>query len=158
MVLRSRFIVIASVVALTLTLAPATAGAADADRERIAELQQQWVQAVAERDVDAIVGFYAEDAWFLPAGSPAMRGRDAIRDYWEKVLAEPPWRKLTFGPEDIRFRQDGDLAIDVGSSRTVVAEDGTETVRKGKYLIVWERRDGEWKVTADAFNANSAAP
>lgn len=123
-------------------------------RNRIEGLQQAWVEAVARSDVETIVGFYAEDAWFLPAGSPPLHGHEAIRAWWQETLSDPPWQSLTFGPTEIVFGESGDLAYDVGTSRMTVAGDDGETVQKGKYLVVWERIDGEWKVVADAFNAN----
>lgn len=144
--------------AIVLPLGLLIAGCAGNDRqqarERIEALQAKWVEAVADGDVDTIVNLYAEDAWFLPAGSKPLQGRAAIRAYWEETLADPPWQQLAFGPTDIRFSEGGDVAIDVGSSRTVVAADGGESVQKGKYLIVWRRIDGEWRVVADAFNGN----
>lgn len=123
-------------------------------RQRIESLQQEWVEAVARGDVETIVGLYAEDAWFLPAGSPPLQGHDAIRDWWEQTLADPPWQSLTFGPTEIGFGEGGDLAYDVGTSRTTIANEDGETVQEGKYLVVWEKVDGEWKVVADAFNGN----
>jgi len=124
-------------------------------KQRIEALQDKWVQAVADRDVDTIVNLYAEDAWFLPSGSPPLQGHEEIRAWWVETLDDPPFESLTFGPVDIRFSAQGDLAVDVGSSRSVVLNDqGEKREQKGKYLVVWEKIDGEWKVVADAFNAN----
>lgn len=123
-------------------------------RKRIESLQQEWVEAVARGDVDIIVGFYAEDAWFLPAGSPPLHGHEAIRRWWERTLADPPWQSLDFGPTEIVFSEDGNLAYDVGTSRTTIAGGDGETVQKGKYLVVWEKIDGDWKVAADTFNSD----
>lgn len=139
---------------LAIVCAACTGGGEQQARERITTLQQQWVDAVAAGDVDTIVGLYAEDAWFLPAGSEALQGREEIRGWWQETLADPPWRSLEFGPTEIGFAEGGDFAYDVGSSRTTVAGEDGETVREGKYLVVWERVDGEWKVVADAFNGN----
>jgi len=126
-----------------------------AAEQRIERLQDRWVQAVADRDVDTIVDLYAEDSWFLPAGSPPLEGREEIRQWWVDTLDDPPFESLTFGPVDIRFSEAGDIAYDVGSSRSVVLDDqGNEQTQKGKYLVVWEKIDGEWKVAADAFNAD----
>lgn len=140
---------------LALTCAACTSGARQAEsRERIQALQQQWVDAVARGDVETIVGFYAEDAWFLPAGSPPLQGHEQIRAWWEKTLADPPWQSLTFGPTRIAFSDDGRMAYDVGASRTTLKKPDGEAVKEGKYLIVWRRIDGDWKVVADAFNDN----
>lgn len=139
---------------LLVVCAACTGGTEEQAAKRIESLQQQWVDAVARGDVETIVGLYAEDAWFLPAGSEPLHGRDAIRGWWQKTLEDPPWQSLKFGPTEIRFAEGGDMAYDVGSSRTTVAGDDGKTVRKGKYLVVWKKIDGEWKVVADAFNSN----
>lgn len=124
------------------------------ERQRIQALQQQWVEAIAEGDVATIVGFYAEDAWFLPPGSEPLHDRERIRAWWERTLADPPWESLTFGPREIGFAEGGDLAYDVGTSTSTVAAQDGEKVRQGKYLVVWRLIDGEWKVVADAFNGD----
>lgn len=143
-------------VATVLLALPCAAGALDEERarERIKELQQQWVEAVAQGDVETIAGFYAKDAWFLPVGSPPLNGREDIRAWWEETLADPPWRKMTFRPLVIRFNGSGDWAYDVGASRTVVAGEDGDNVEWGKYLVVWKMVENEWKVVADAFNSN----
>lgn len=125
-----------------------------AARQRIESLQAEWVHAVADGDVDTIVGFYAGHAWFLPDGSPPLHGKDEIRAWWEETLADPPFQSLVFGPTEIRFSQAGDMAWDVGTSRSTVARDGEKHEQAGKYLVVWEKIDGDWKVIADAFNSD----
>lgn len=153
MIVSMRF---AFVVVLGAIACGAYAGEAEEEqaRQRIESLQQAWVEAVARGDVETIVGFYAEDAWFLPAGSSPLHGHDAIRDWWAQMLADPPWESLTFEPAEIVLCEGGSLAYDVGTSRTTIASGDGETVQEGKYLVVWEKIDGDWKVTADAFNSN----
>ena len=48
---------------------------------------------------------------------------------------------------------DGNMAYDYGTT-SMTLPDGS--VEPGKYLVVWVKADGEWKVAADMFNANVA--
>jgi ketosteroid isomerase-like protein len=45
------------------------------------------------------------------------------------------------------------MAYDYGTA-SMTFPDGA--VQSMKYLVVWVREDGEWKVAADMFNANEA--
>lgn len=147
-----RMAIVASLLLLTCdALAGTTEGEVHA---RVEALQRQWVEAVNRGDVDAILDLYAEDAWFLPAGSPPLHGRDEIREWWEKTLSDPPWKSLRFYPVAVHLANGGDLAYDIGVSRTTRSGPDGETIERGKYLIVWERIGGEWKVVADAFNSD----
>jgi hypothetical protein len=46
-------------------------------------------EAIASKDLERIVAFYADDASILPVAEPLVSGRDAIRKEWGHVLSIP---------------------------------------------------------------------
>ena len=50
----------------------------NADEQVISDLIALWHRATAAGDVDTVLSLMAEDAVFLVAGQPPMRGRDAF--------------------------------------------------------------------------------
>ena len=46
------------------------------------------VKALAAKDVEAVLAFYSEDALLLPANEPAVKGKDNIRRWYQKLLAD----------------------------------------------------------------------
>ena len=60
---------------------------------------------------------------------------------------QSPGFDLSFAPEQIVVSSSGDMAMDRGTYRL-----GPET---GKYVVVWRKVDGDWKVAADIFNSDN---
>lgn len=120
---------------------------------RIRELDEQWVAAVAARDTAAIVNVYASDGRFMVPNAPAASGGDAIRSTWAGLLALPNL-SLTFEPTSIHVSDDATMAYDVGTYRLAYDGPTGRVEDNGKYLVVWEKRGGEWKVVADMINTD----
>lgn len=144
----------ASDTTMTDTAAGETAEAAEA---RIRELDRQWVAAVAAKDTAAIVNVYAADARFMVPNAPAAEGHDAIRSTWLGMLGLPNV-SITFEPTSIHVSDDGTMAYDVGTYQLAYDGPNGRAEDNGKYLVVWERRDGEWKAVADMINTDRPAP
>ena len=49
----------------------------------------------------------------------------------------------------------GDTAVEVGSF-TLFAKTGA-TIDQGKYLVLWKRVDGAWRLHRDCWNSNQPA-
>lgn len=120
--------------------------------DSIRSLDQKWVQMVADHDTAGIVSVYAADGRVMGPGEPAAVGHDAIRKAWAGLLALP---SLTFGPDEIQVSAAGDMAVDIGHGTLELPADGGKTRKAdGKYLVVWVKRDGQWKALVDMFNFN----
>lgn len=144
--------------AAMLSVAPALALAqqsADqkAAEEQIRQLDQQWVEAVKNQDAGAIAEFYAKEGVIMPPNAELAQGREAIRKAWEGMLQLPEF-SLQFGPSMIEIAEAGDMAYDIGTYKLSFkpAQSGIEDL--GKYVVVWIKEDGDWKVAADIFNSD----
>lgn len=123
--------------------------------ERIAELNDTWVRAVAEEDTEAIVALHAEDGRIMPPGQPAAVGHDALEQAWTGVLSMTD--SLTFETEVLEVSPSATMAYDIGSYRWAYRTPDGESARdQGKFVVVWEKRDGQWKIVADIFNSNGS--
>lgn len=141
-----------------LALVAACAAPADlaVEEQAIRDLDRQWVEAVAAADTMAIADIYAEDGYFMPPNALRVDGREAIRSAWAGMLGAPNV-SLTFQPAEIRVAEAGDMACDIGTY--ALGMDGPEgrIEDEGKYVVVWQKINGEWKVLADIFNSDKAA-
>lgn len=61
----------------------------------------------------------------------------------------------TFTPQRIEIAQSGDLAADQGTAEIVFHSDKGDSTLAVKYLGVWNRVDGQWKVLYDMWNTNA---
>jgi ketosteroid isomerase-like protein len=128
-----------------------------AEREAIRDADRRWVGAETAKNIDAIVAFYAADAVEMADNTPLIRGRDAIRQWYETWLT-PAGVSMTFASDTVVVAASGDLAYDVGTYhfRTVGRTGNVDDV--GKYLTVWKKVDGEWKVAVDMGNSDLPLP
>ena len=116
------------------------------DPESIMALEREWSDQFQAKNVDWIAELHWGDARQLPPGAPPVVGAEAIRAAWQSMADT---EGLTLHWEPIFARVSGDLAYDVGKG-VLTTPDGKTTPLK--YLVVWERRDGQWKIAVDMFS------
>lgn len=121
------------------------------DIELILKNIEQFSQYYMNGDYDKLANAYTQDGKILPPNTKIIEGRDAIRKRW--VLPEGveiPHHKIT--PKEIKIV--GDYAYDLGyyegKSRR---PNGDEFPFKGKYVIVWKKVEGDWKIYLDMWNS-----
>ena len=135
-----------------------TAAQADTagDEQAIRGQVNRWLELVRAKDSAAIAQLYAEDGMVMPANEPATRGRDAIRKWWDGAMKMPGY-DLSFSPEQILVSSSGDMALDRGTYRFRATPPQGAIDDTGKYVVVWRKVDGEWKVAVDIFNSDKPA-
>lgn len=129
-----------------------------ADEAAIRATSSSWDDAYNAGDADKLAAMYWEDAVLQPPGAPAARGRDAIREYLAGDVTATKGAGLTMNiPEADALHVSGDLAYDAGTY-TVTDASGA-TVDSGKYIGVFQKRDGNWLYVRDTWNSdNPPAP
>ena len=108
-----------------------------------------WASSV--RNVETYMSYFAANATIYPPAALALSGNDAIRRMATERLAVPGF-SLAWTPTSASVSSSGDLGYTVG---TYVASAGG-TTENGKYLAIWRKHDGSWKVVEDIFNTDSA--
>lgn len=119
------------------------------EAESLMELDLEWAQRFADGDIEWIAALQAENAVFLAPGAERLEGREAIREAWIGMLEIMPG--ASWEPVKVHVASSGDLAYTYGTA-SVPGPDGMAT--PWKYLEVWTKVNGEWKVAADIFNAS----
>jgi ketosteroid isomerase-like protein len=121
----------------------------------ISAAQQRFLRMFAANDLQGIGDCYTEDAQMLVANMDAIRGRAAIRAVFKFTAARG--HTLEFQTQELDLS--GDTAIEVGSYLRRRA-DGS-LFDRGKYIVIWKRVAGEWKIHRDMFSTSllkAAAP
>lgn len=145
--------VVAFLVAGFVSTSPALAHGASA---QINEISAKWVAAFKQRDFAVIGALYTSDGLLLPSNSPPIEGPVAIAKVWES-WGELPNVEIVFGADRIEVSSSGDLAYDYGWYTFAFDTDNGRVTDKGKYVVVWKKVGGAWKVAADIFNTNLPA-
>lgn len=115
------------------------------------EVVSQFVAAMDDFNPDAVRGLFTPNAKIMPPNVAAISGIDNILDYYKGALADEL---------DFEFARDAS-----GASGGLAAAEGTYKVRntttgeyieEGKWMAVYAKVDGHWKVARLMTNTDSA--
>jgi uncharacterized protein (TIGR02246 family) len=123
------------------------------EEQRIRELSQQALRAAQSKDAATFASFYADDAVVMNANQPAIQGREAIRRMAVEMFSLPNLA-FSFTPTRIEVAERGDLAYETGTYRFAADMPGGRLDDLGKFLTVWKKVGGEWKIASDINNSN----
>jgi uncharacterized protein (TIGR02246 family) len=131
---------------LILGAAPAVAQ----DKATIEKLNDAWTAAFNKGDAAAVAAMYTEDAYVPPPGAEIVKGRTSIEAFWRQAAQQMGDAKLT--------------TLDVlPLGRSAAREIGTVTLKTksqppqeiaGKYVVVWRKVGGKFKLATDIWNTN----
>ena len=127
-----------------------------AEAARIKALEEQSVQDLAARRMDAVTALYARDARMLRANGPTVHGRDSIAVVFRELAAALPNFRHEFRTDSVAVAAAGDLAVVTGVYRFTPDTVHPTAVDIGKYLSVWEREDGDWRIALDMTNSDGS--
>jgi ketosteroid isomerase-like protein len=124
----------------------------EAESNVILALERQWCQKLQEKDIDWIVNLFADQGRQFPPNAEPVVGSQALRTAWE-AMANTEGLEISWEPAEAHVSTSGDMAYDFGTG-TIKTPDGR--VQAAKYVVVWLRQGGEWKVAMDMFNTNTS--
>lgn len=116
----------------------------------------QWNEALATNNDSLIVSLHAADAVVMPPNHAALTGHDEIGAFWRQIGTLDA--DLRIAVESVDVADGGDIAVEQGTwTITVPMPEGAHS-DNGKYIVVWTKEGGEWKVKRDIWNSDLLAP
>lgn len=121
-------------------------------KKEIEEANRNFMDLVAKGDSVGLTNSYTTDAKFMSAGAPAVVGRANIQGAMSGIVKSGITKvdlrlKEVFGTEDL-IAEEGELTLYVKN----------EAVAEEKYIVLWKKEDGRWKLFRDIFNSNLPVP
>jgi uncharacterized protein (TIGR02246 family) len=143
---------------LMVQAAPPQAGAAGAQKAdpAVVKVADAYLAAMKARDAAKIADLYTEDAIELPPYQKPVKGRAAIRNYYEQQFKGEPAEFSDLRLTRIEARTAGDIGYDVGSySQKVTPKGGKPMEDTGNYTVILRRaEDGQWRVVYAIYNSH----
>jgi ketosteroid isomerase-like protein len=88
----------------------------------------------------------------LPPGAPMAKGRAAIQSLWQGAIAAGD---KNMSLQALQVDQFGNAAREIGQfSLDVPNPQKQMTHVEGKYVVLWRRAGGGWKLDTDIWNTN----
>lgn len=126
------------------------------EKQEVTRLDQEFAAAFTRGDMATVASLYTEDALVMPPGSEAIRGRQAIEQFWRAAKEQMGIQTLSLHPQEVVASED--LAYEIGTATLQVATPQGPTTDTAKYLVAWRRQmDGAWRLAADIWNNNTPA-
>ncbi|AWW00352.1 YybH family protein [Arcticibacterium luteifluviistationis] len=100
-------------------------------------------------DVDAILSFYADDAISMGNDQPAISGAEAMRKDVEAGVAKKTENNVTTFDVSEVFGSENQVTE---TGVTTVKDADGKVISTGKYMAVWEKRNGEYVCIRDIYN------
>jgi ketosteroid isomerase-like protein len=135
------------------TRTPAGGAALSRAETAVRKMTQDWAQACNTKQLDDLVELYSTDALVLRPNSPAVRGAQAIREFFFAALDSGLGEAEL---DALRTEVFGDIAYEAGRCKTLVpVAVGKRREERGKYLMIFGRQPGgDWKILADSWSSD----
>ena len=148
-------LLLAGIVACQPHRSPIDTANIESEPEEIRSEADAWFKAIAEKDLEKTLSFYAPDAQYLSAGRPAAATADERRKLWVEDYATPGFASDETTTK-IEVARCGDLAYQRGTYALSAQDDkGKVTQSTGRFVVVWKKQsNGQWKAIIDIDNAD----
>ncbi len=112
--------------------------------DEVASVERRWVQAHRDLDLDAMQEILAEDYLQIRADGSVIRKAEALESYRSGK------RRWDFAESDeYQITVHGEVAILVGRWRGRGENDGEAFDYAARFMAIYVRRAGAWKLLAD---------
>ena len=135
--------------ALTLILSGLGAAGRSDPRAGIEAANAEFAAAYRRGEAGAVAAMYTERGQLFPPNEKIVEGRAPIERYW-KAAMDSGIRTIELKTTEVEGL--GESAVEVGSY-TLYGKDGA-AMDRGKYVVLWKRVDGAWKLHRDCWNSN----
>jgi len=139
---------------VVLLLAGASlAGCSNADEQLPPAVTSAVARDFNEGDALGTAANYTDDAQILAPQHAAIQGKAAIIAFFKTNID----KYLSFGNDTRWTLVRGDVAIEQGVYSVRNVRVG-ENVEAGKYIRIWKRINGTWKLYRDMYSSDSESP
>jgi ketosteroid isomerase-like protein len=121
-----------------------------ADSDAIRKSTADLATHINAKNVEQILGLYAENSVFMPPNAPLLRGREPLKSFYTDFVS-----KVT----DIKLEP-----VDVAGHGPIGYESGTYTMNlgstrdRGKYLFVLRNTGGKWRMEYTSWSSDLPKP
>ncbi|WP_420604309.1 YybH family protein [Flagellimonas sp.] len=120
------------------------------EKNKIIAASKKFSKAYMAQDFDTMADIYTYNAKLIPLGIPIVEGREAIKKRWEQGKDT---KIISHSMDASEINIIDNYAYDYGYY-SGTSQKGKEPITKwkGKYVVVWKKEEGSWKMYIDIWN------
>ena len=128
-----------------------------AEEQAIRAADGRWMEAAKARDAAAGAALIASDGLVYREHNDPM-GPEAFQTFTAKEFADNPQMEITWTTDKIQMAESGDLAVQTGEYHVMHLGPKGDGEDKGRFVTVWKKTGGEWKVAQDIGSTTMPEP
>ena len=129
-----------------------TAGASDTKRA-ISAANDNFMATYGRGDAFGMAALYTTNGQILPPNGDFVTGRPAIQSFWQALMDMGVKEAML---ESVEVEDHGNTAWEVG--KFMLHAEGGQMIDRGKYIVIWKKESGQWKLHRDIFNSSMPPP
>lgn len=114
-------------------------------KKEIQEKENQFADLYNKGEMKSI-GYFAEDAISFSQNKPALVGKEAILSYL-KIGLDSNNNKISFTTNEVFVSSDGKQVVETGYYK--LADNSGQQINSGNYMVLFEKRDGNYVCVRD---------
>ena len=105
--------------------------------------------ALFGKDAAGLAQLYSSTGQVLPTGADVIEGTEDITEFWQGVFDSGI---STATLKTLEVTALNETAVEVGRYKLMTPKG--ESADKGKYIVIWKKEGGAWKLHRDIFNSS----
>ena len=128
------------------------------DEQAIRTLSMKWLELTKKHDIAACAALFADDGIEYSSNKEPSVGPAAIAKEFTRSHEKNPKEVVNWSTERVEVAASGDLAVEYGKYDVkALGKNGTKS-DQGKYVTVYRKVNGTWKVAADIGASTKPEP
>ncbi len=123
---------------------------AQSDEELIRQEVRNFSANLMAGEKEKVVAAYTSDAKIFPNNTDILSGDD-LKEYWNPATPGN-WKTTYHKVTPVEIKLMGDEAYDYGYYEGSSSNGDQTSNWKGKYVIIWRKENGRWKIYLDIWN------
>jgi uncharacterized protein (TIGR02246 family) len=150
-------IILLSLILIGLTVSAQQKPDLKAEEQAIRSISKKWLELTKKHDNAACAALFADDGVVYSMNKQPSVGPAAIKKQFTEQQEKSPKADVNWNTERVEVSTSGDLAVEYGAFNVSgIGPNGTET-DMGKYITVYRKVNGVWKVAADIGTSTKPA-
>lgn len=127
-----------------------------ADEQAVRDISKKWLELEKKNDMAGIAALFSSDGASYRSGYDVAVGPDAIKKQLAKMKEQNPKEEADFSTDKVEVAASGDMAVEYGKYSVKNAGPAGKDTDQGKYVTVYRKINGAWKVVADISSSTKA--